>query len=296
MLNLPGDKKAEYMELLFPFAYNIIGSAEDAKDAVQDVILKMLLLPREDIADEKNYLIRSVINTAINIKTKQKKLQAVSLPWLPEPVVTDQTADINLHLDEVLSYSLLLLMERLNARERAIFILKETFDYSHADIAGLLGISEEFSRKLLSRAKAGLFKPARKKETAVLDHERKVLARFMYAIRNRDIAQLEMAMAADISFYGDGGGKAALLATECHGSPKVQSLLVQAYFAFLQSAEFYFTQVNHQPALVTYRNGLLNSCLIFEINPETDLILQINAVLDPAKLNSLTQRRFSDSI
>jgi len=296
MLRLPGDTDSEYMELLFPFAYNILGSAEDAKDAVQDVVLKFYSIREKDIVDQRNYLIRAVINTAINIKSKKQNLQPGGLPWLPEPIVTDDTADKSLLLHDVLSYSLLVLMERLNAKERAIFILKETFDYSHAEIAAFLDISEEHSRKLLSRAKASLFKPARRKTEKEAHHEREVISRFMNAIRKRDIQQLENAMTADIRFYADGGGKVPLLATKSRGSAEIATLVIKAYYNYLQSAQFCFVQVNHQPALLTYRNGELNSCLVFDLQPETDRILQISAVMDPAKLRSLLQRPLIDGM
>src|ERR1700761_6349663 len=145
--------------ILFPYAYNILGSAEDARDVIQDVLSNYVAKDKEGIEDEKNYLIRSVINRAINVKKRKKKTISKDDIWLPEPVATDDAADRSLHLKDILSYSLLVLLEKLNATERAVFILKESFDYTHQEIGEVLSITEEHSRKLLSRAKAKLFKP-----------------------------------------------------------------------------------------------------------------------------------------
>lgn len=114
----PGILDKQYMQVLFPYAYIILGSAEDARDAVQEVLVKHLSGPGHPIADPKSYLIRSVINLAITMKSRQKKTLRPGERWLPEPVATDDAADRNLHLSDVLSYALLVLMERLDAHDR----------------------------------------------------------------------------------------------------------------------------------------------------------------------------------
>ncbi len=137
---------------LTSYAYNILGSWEDARDVVQDVFLKFTQLDENKIEDRKSYLIRMVVNHAIDQKRKRKK-QRDSYPgnWLPEPVATD---DPNFEIDrkEILSYSMLVLLEKLDSKQRAVFILKEAFDYAHDEIAKVLGITAESSRKIQSRA------------------------------------------------------------------------------------------------------------------------------------------------
>ncbi len=283
----------QYMRVLFPYAYNILGSAEDARDAVQEVLVKHLSGPKEHLSNPKNYLIRSVINLAITMKSRQKKILRQGEHWLPEPVATGDAADRDLHLQEVLSYSLLVLMERLDARERAVFILRESFDYSHAEIARFLSITEEHSRKLLSRARASLFKPAPKRTAAQDAHDRNALLRFMGAIQQRDMQQLETLMAADIRFYADGGGKAPIAAGTCIGAAEVAALLLRVYHTYLTSANLLYTFINHQPALLTYVAGRLTSCQVFDLHPEHGTVLQINAVLDPDKLKSLAHPPFT---
>src|SRR5690349_10733642 len=124
------------------YAYNITGSYEDARDVVQDVFLEVMNRPEEKIENKKAYLTRSVINRAINWKNRQKKfVSEYPGTWLPEPVATEK-ADTNLEQKDILSYSLMVLLEKLNAQQRAVFILKEAFDYNHEEIASLLDITE----------------------------------------------------------------------------------------------------------------------------------------------------------
>jgi RNA polymerase sigma-70 factor (ECF subfamily) len=292
----PGIPDQQYMQVLFPYAYNILGSAEEARDAVQEVLVKHLAAPGTHITNPKNYLIRSVINLAITLKSRQKKTLRPGEHWLPEPVATDDAADRDLHLDDVLSYSLLVLMERLDARERAVFILRESFDYTHAEIAGLLAITEAHSRKLLSRARAGLFKPAPKRTAARDAHDRHALEGFLRAIRQRDTQQLETLMAADIGFYADGGGKVPLAAGTCTGAAPVAALLMRVYHTYLASARLVYTRINHQPALLSYVAGRLTACQVFDVHPERGTLLHINVVLDPEKLKSLSPPSFDSPL
>lgn len=281
----------DYSKALFPYAYNITGSVEDARDVVQDVLAAHHASPAAGIENEKAYLIRSTINRAINeAKRRQRTLREGDV-WLPEPIATDDAADRSLHLDEVLSYSLLVLMEGLTATERAVFILRESFDYSHAEIAGVLDITEEHSRKLLSRAKSRLFKPAPRRTATQDARDRSILEGYIGAIRQRDVARLESLMAADIRLYADGGGKVPVLATSCSGAAAVAALQVKIYERYLATATLVYTTVNHQPALLSFAGERLLSCQVFDLHPQTGAVLQIAGVVDPSKLQNLSAQR-----
>jgi RNA polymerase sigma-70 factor (ECF subfamily) len=273
--------------ILFPYAYNILGSAEDARDVIQDVLSDYLVRPREGIDNEKNYLIRSVINRAINTKKKKRKVIGQSDIWLPEPVATDDAADRNLYLKDILSYSLMVLLEKLHATERAVFILKESFDYTHLEIAQVLSITEDHSRKLLSRAKAKLFKPG----SGVKDRDAYtsvILERYMDAIRRRDTLQLESLLAAEVVHYADGGGKIQVVKKVSTGSAEVAELLIMAYHRYQAHLTIRLTRVNHQAAFAFYDGDRLVVCQVFHIDQDGK-ILQVSSVLDPEKLrNHLT--------
>lgn len=276
---------------LFPYAYNILGTVDDAKDVIQSVLLTMLTKGITNFSkqnnEHKNYLIKSVINAAVTLKEKQQRILSEENVWLPEPVATDNIPGQELEMQEVLSYSLLVLMEKLNAKERAVFILSESFDYPHSEIAEVLGITEENSRKLLSRARQALFKPSEIKQPTPRDRE--ILQQLLEAIKERDIDTLHKLVAADIQYYGDGGGKIPIAAKYMTGADNVIALQILAYHKFLTKARLQYVTINHQPAMVSYVGKYLTGCQIFNLHPNTGQIMQINVVLDPKKLKSLSK-------
>ncbi|NIG55140.1 sigma factor-like helix-turn-helix DNA-binding protein [Chitinophaga sp. Cy-1792] len=278
----------DYQQILFPYAYNILGSAEDAKDVIQDVISRHYMTPREGILDEKNYLIKSVINLAINYKNKNKKIAPQRAEWLPEPVATDDNADKNLHLRDILSYSLMIMMEKLSTMERAVFILRESFDYDHKDISEVLNISEEYSRKLLSRAKARLFKPGAVTHTPGQQQKATdLLSGYIDAIRQGDVKRVENMLSAEITMIADGGPHLHVVRKICIGATEVAPLLELIFNKYQATANIVLRWINHQPAFLFYVNDRLTSCQVFEINEAGDTILQINNVVDPEKLKAL---------
>ena len=281
-----------YQDLLFPYAYNILGSTEDARDAIQDVLASYYASPREGIVNEKAYLVKSVINKAIN-KKQRRKLVPQPEEWLPEPVATE-SADANVHLKDILSYSLLVLLEKLNAKERAVFILRESFDYDHGEIADILSISEENARKLLSRAKTKLFKPGETPRNPVHDaHTNVLLQNYIDAIRDRNMPRLEALLAEDIAFYADGGGKVNVVRKVCTGAGAVAELLTYVYQTYQSRSTIKPALINHQPAFLFYNKDRLVSCMVFDI--AGDHILRVNSIVDPAKLKNLaTQNTASD--
>ena len=277
----------DYQQILFPYAYNILGSAEDAKDAIQDVLSNYVATPREGVENEKNYLIKSVINHSINLRSRRKKVSYGEV-WLPEPVATE-LADTNINLKDIVSYSLLILLEQLNPKERAVFILKEGFGYSHQEISEVLSGTVELSRKLLSRAKTKL---SQSKQPVRLHREpvpSEILERYVNTIRGGDTERLEDLLAEDITFYADGGGKVNVVKKICTGIHEVADLLVYVYHKFEVNARIIATTVNHQPALLFYVDGKILSCQVLGISPESGEIYQISTVVDPDKLKNIEE-------
>ena len=275
----------DYQSILFPYAYNILGSTDDAKDAVQDVLYKYLSAPREGIENEKNYLIRGVINQSINIKKSKKRIVRDDV-WLPEPIATEE-ADKDVHLSDIVSYSLMVLMEQLNPKERAVFILKEGFGYSHEEIAELLSGTAESSRKLLSRAKAKLdtARPIRQQHPAPFPTD--LLEKFIAAIRARDVHSLEGLLTEDIKYSADGGGRIKVISKLTVGRKDVAELLFLVYQRFQRNATIVPAMINHQPAFLYYLKGRLFLCQVFSISPDGNKVSQINNVIDPDKLKAI---------
>ena len=281
-----GKQLKDYKNILFPYAYNILGSAEDAKDAVQDILTKYITSQNENVDNIKAYLIKSVINRSINIKNRRKRIDYNDV-WLPEPIATEQT-DTNINMKEILSYSMLILLEKLNAKERAVFILKEAFGYSHSDIAEMLSTTEENSRKLLSRAKTKLGNSVSQdrlttEETIAPGY----LERYIDVIRNRDIDELIKLLSDDITVASDGGGKVRAMRKYVTGKNRASKALFGLYHKFQKSLSAVFTMVNHQPAILFYFQGTLVTCQIYNVNEHDSKIHEVSSILDPDKLKNI---------
>lgn len=271
-----------YHNTLFPFAYNILGSSEDAKDAVQDVLMKYLSVEKENIKNEKGFLIRSTINHSINLKKKKSKTIRANV-WLPEPVSTEDTVQ-DIDRETILSYSLLVLLEKLSAKERAAFILTEVFDYSHKEIAETIDFSIENSRKLLSRAKSKL-KGYRTNRIANQKNHSSILEKYIQFIKNGDTNNLEKLLSDDISLAADGGEHIKVVRDLTNGITASSKLLMYVYKAYLNGLELKIKSVNHQPAILFYQNDTLYNCQVFELNEGK--IQNIYSIVDSEKLKTL---------
>ncbi len=271
-----------YHDKLFPYAYNILGSSEDAKDIIQDVLKKYLSINKDHIDNEIGYLIKSVINQSINLKKKYNRISTNEV-WLPEPISMDN-ADDNINKEEILSYSLLTLLEKLSAKERAVFILKEAFDYSHKEISGIIDLTIENSRKLLSRAKAKL-DDYRSTSDDVHQKDTALLRNYIDAMKNGDITALEKLLTKDILLAADGGENIKVVRELTTGIVDTSKLLLYVYRAFLTGLEIKTGYINHQPAILFYQKGVLYNCQVYEL--ESTKIRSIYSIVDPNKLRSL---------
>lgn len=267
--------------LLTTYAYNILGSLEDAKDVVQDAFLKYHLVNKQDINDEKAYLTRMVINMAINLKKKlQKSLADYPGEWLPEPVVTN-SASAQIEKEEILSYSLMVLLEKLNPKQRGVFILKEAFDYEHEEIADVLGISVDNSRQLLNRARRQLHSAI---DDDVLVNTGDV-EKYVQAIQSGDTAGIEKLLNEDIVAVSDGGGKVSAAINPVLGSHDVAAFIAGIFSKFYTHARVEIGEVNHQPALFFYVNEHLSTCQVLSF--EEGRLKNIFFIRNPEKLRLL---------
>lgn len=272
----------DYERLLTTYAYNILGSYEDARDAVQDAYLNYMQQQKQ-VENEKAYLVRSVINIAINKKQQQQRERsAYTGAWLPEPIATEH-ADSMVNSKDILSYSLMVLLEQLNAKQRAVFILKEAFAYDHAAIAAALDITEDHSRKLLSRAREQL-KQAGVTTTQPADAAAYV-NRYLAAIQQADMPQLEKMLHDDITVVSDGGGKVAAFRNTITGREDVIKLLAGIHQKFYHNIVLKVAVINHEPALCYYDSGKLVNCQVFAM--QDNGVANIYFVRNPDKLQAL---------
>jgi RNA polymerase sigma factor (sigma-70 family) len=271
-----------YRHILFPYAYNILGTVEDAEDVIQDVMIRYTKVSADVISHPKNYLIKSVINQSIQLKRKQDKTVRTYM-WLPEPVATEEPY----RQPDVFNFSLLARMEHLSPKERAVFILKEGFDHSHEEIGEWLSCTPENSRKMLSRAREKLKKIGYKEKTQYQSSVSDPVRKLIDAIQNGEAEDVKLLLAEDIQFYADGGTSIQVVAKECLGNNLVSRLLIYIHQTYNSLSSITFTVINHQPAAVYIQDGQIQSCQIFEVYENQ--IIRIDSVIDPQKLKNLTQ-------
>lgn len=265
---------------LFPYAYNILGNIGDCQDVIQEVLIKFNEKAGCSISNPNAYLIKSVINQAINLKKKNDRERQQKIT-LPEPIVTNQ-GESKIELDEILNYSMLVLLDTLNTKERAVLLLKEAFDYEHDDIAEILEISVENSRQILTRAKKKL--KLRKPEIATSSaKDRKYLEKYVSAIRKGDVKTLEQMLSDEVQVLADAGNKLQVIAELTSGIDNTIKLMTYVYENHQKDLEIKIEEINHQSALLFYRGTTLINCQIFELTPDGK-ITSIFSVVDPEKL------------
>lgn len=265
---------------LFPYAYNILGNIDDCQDVIQDVLIKFNEKEVSSISNQNAYLIKSVINQAINLKKKNDRERQQKIV-LPEPIVTNQ-GESKIELDEILNYSMFVLLDTLNTKERAVFLLKEAFDYEHDEIAEILETSVENSRQILTRAKKKL--KLRKPEIVTSSaKDRKYLEKYVSAIRKGDVKTLEQMLSDEVQVLADAGNKLQVIAELTSGIDNTIKLMTYVYENHQKDLEIKIEEINHQSALLFYRGTTLINCQIFELNPYGK-ITRIFSVVDPEKL------------
>ena len=186
----------EYQDLLFPIALNLLKVEQEAEDMVQDTILAWLTKDLSHIENIKGYLVRTLINRCLNRLRAQKRDRGIEIA----PELLAEYLPSLIENQDQLSYTLLLMMERLTAMERAVFLLKEVFGYSHKEIAEILGISEAYARQILARAKRHLRVQKQRFEVNA-DQHLKLYESFVEVCRGNNLHQLIEILKEDVKLY-----------------------------------------------------------------------------------------------
>ncbi|MEU8417237.1 RNA polymerase sigma-70 factor [Amycolatopsis japonica] len=287
------DSATEFEHLrpaMFGLAYRMLGSAAEAEDAVQDAYPKWAGAERESIGSPRAWLAKVVTNLCLNRLTSARAQRERYVgPWLPEPVLTStdvlgplETAE---QRDSV-SLAMLVLLEQLSPVERAVFVLKEAFAYSHREIAGILDVSEVNSRQLHSRARKALDRSDERRVSNPRHHE-KLVESFLSAARDGDLPALESLLTADVTAWSDGGGKVTAARRPVHGAAKVARLYA-GMFAGAGQVSIEILEVNGGSAVVATAGGALFGVLGFEV--VDGRIRGLRAVGNPDKLAFLSRQ------
>jgi len=275
----------EYRNLLFSIAYRMVGSVADAEDLVQETFIRWQQASHEDIRSPRAFLTTIVSRLSINhLQSARAQREQYVGQWLPEPMVTDPSSDPSnaLWSNESLSMAFLVLLERLTPIERAVFLLREVFDYEYAEIAEAVGRSEVNCRQILRRAKEHVH-AARPRFTASAREHRDLLGQFVQATARGDLDGLVALLASDVALHTDGGGKAPALPNLIRGATNVARAMVGAVKRFApQNRVMRLVQINGEPGLVSYVDGRPASALVLHI--ADGRIAGIYIVNNPAKL------------
>ncbi|MEU3449731.1 RNA polymerase sigma-70 factor [Streptomyces thermolilacinus] len=281
---------------MFGLAYRMLGSAAEAEDVVQDAYLRWSGTDRDHIDRPGAWLAKVVTNLCLNRLTSARaRREQYPGPWLPEPVVTEDAALGPLESAErrdAVSMALLVLLERLTPTERAVYVLREAFAYSHREIAGVLDISEANSRQLHRRAAARV--SAAETRFTELDERRhrELVESFVAAAREGDLAALERTLAADVVWISDGGGAVSSARRPIEGRDKVVRFLGGLLKGDVNALRMEWAELNGAPALLGWSGSTLAAVASFVVRDGA--ITTVHNVLNPRKLAFL-ERRLSHS-
>ncbi|MFI1437140.1 RNA polymerase sigma-70 factor [Streptomyces lydicus] len=272
-----------HRNLLFTVAYEMLGSAADAEDVLQETWLRWVGVDLDAVRDQRAYLVRITTRQALSrLRTLRRRKESYVGPWLPEPLLTAPDVAEDVELAESISMAMLLVLETLRPTERAVFLLREVFDLEYDEIAEALDKSAAAVRQIAHRARAHV--AARRPRGAVSAAEtRDALAAFQQAVETGELQRLLDLLAPDVVLLTDGGGVVQAALAPVVGACTVASVLGRIAGAVsLQPAH-----VNGYPALLLRLNGVLDTVMAVRI--DNGLITGLYAVRNPEKLSYVEQ-------
>jgi RNA polymerase sigma-70 factor (ECF subfamily) len=274
----------DHRGLAFALAYRMLGSVAEAEDVVQEALLR--LHAAAQVLDEEAFLTTVTTRLSIDVlRSARVRRETYVGEWLPEPIVEDEAARL-IEDGDTVSMALLVLLERLSPEERAVFVLREAFDASFAEIAEVLDTTPDACRRRLSRARRRI-EQERPRFDSDSTERRALAARFLAAAREGDLDGLVALLAAGAVLVGDGGGKARALAQPMVGGPQVARAL-RAFYA--RAVDWGLTLepalVNGQPGFRSIApDGAIVNVVALDI--ADGAVQRIHSVLNPDKLRHL---------
>lgn len=267
----------------------MLGTIADAEDMLQETFLRWLQTANDEIGSPRAFLVTIISRLCIKqLQSARVQREEYVGRWLPEPLVTsggDDPLDL-IRIDETLSMAFLVLLERLTPVERAVFLLREVFEYEYAEISAILGQSEVNCRQILSRARQHIG-TVRPRFEASREKQRYLLEQFLEAVRTGNMEQLLSVLSEDVVLYADGGGRGFAPAEPvrgasnvAHGADTFRKLIEHGLVPRI-------SEINGEPGIVTYRNGKPHSAMT--IRAEADRIQTLYLVTNPEKLEHLRQ-------
>ena len=287
-----GHQLPKLRQLIFSISYRMLGSVADAEDVVQESLLRFHRAQAEGtvIESDKAYLASIATRLSIDhLRSARVRREQYVGTWLPEPIVDERepAAERRAENLESLSMAFLLMLEMLSPVERAVFVLREVFDYGYESIAPIVGKGEDNCRQIFARAKQRIAGGKPRFEMS-RDKRDELAHRFLAACECGDLAGLEQLLAADATFYGDGGGKVpAAVRQPVHGRDRVARLLHGIIFKRTHlGIRLRRTTVNGQPGamILDPQDRLI---YVFGLDIADDAVQAVRSVINPDKLQHL---------
>ncbi|WP_433755457.1 RNA polymerase sigma factor SigJ [Nocardia sp. CA-135398] len=279
--------------LLFTIVYEILGSATESDDVLQDSYLRWAEVDLATVRDTKSYLARLVTRQALNaVRAGARRREDYVGPWLPEPLLLDEhDASTDVVLAESVSMAMLVLLETLTPDERAVFVLREVFGFDYDDIAAAVGKSVMTARQVAHRARSHV--QARRKRFEPVDAAEiaRITDQFMTAAATGDTDGLLLLLAPEVTWTADSGGKATAARRPVVGADKVAAVLINLLHTRRPTADIRIEMVtcNNTPAMVAYRGDLLEGVFLMEIIEGK--ITNFYAIRNPDKLATVAVPR-----
>jgi RNA polymerase sigma-70 factor (TIGR02957 family) len=277
-----------HRNLLFTIAYEMLGSAADAEDVLQETWLRWAGVDLAAVRDQRAYLVRITTRQALSrLRALGRRKESYVGPWLPEPLLTTPDVAEDVELADSVSMAMLLVMETLSPTERAVFVLREVFDLTYDEIAEAVGKTPAAVRQVAHRAKAHV--AARRPRGVVSDAQvRGALAAFQRAVETGDLQSLLDMLAPDVVLLGDGGGIKQSVPRPVSGAGQVGRLLAVGLSRLAGRASVGLAHVNGRPALIISLDGELDS--VVSVRIDDGLITGLYSVRNPEKLSRLDRQ------
>lgn len=291
----PGGEHAERFTvlrpLLFTIAYEILGSATEADDVLQDSYLRWADIDLATVRDTKSYLARLVTRQALNaLRAGARRREEYVGPWLPEPLLLDDQDPLaDVVLAESVSMAMLVLLETLSPDERAVFVLREVFGFEYPEIADAVGKPAPTVRQVAHRAREHI--RARRKRFAVPDPHRnaQIAAQFLATAASGDVQGLMGMLAPDATWWADSGGKVSAARKPVFGADRVARAVAGLMRRGVTALRVEMVTCNGAPAVVFYLDEHLEGVVTIEI--ADDKITNFYVTRNPDKLAALATAR-----
>ncbi|WP_432099942.1 RNA polymerase sigma-70 factor [Streptomyces sp. WAC 04229] len=271
-----------HRDLLFTVAYEMLGSAADAEDVLQEAWLRWVRVDLVQVRDLRAYLVRITTRQALNrLRTLKRRKETYVGPWLPEPLLTSPDVAENTELSEHLSLALMLVLETLSPTERAVFVLHEVFDFGYDDIAAAIGKTPTATRQIAYRAR--LHVDARRPRTTASPRQAEAaLDSFRTALETGDLQALLDVLAPDVVFVSDGGGLRLAALRPVEGVDNVLRYMAGSLTKAGGTFTSVPTTVNGNPGLVLRLDGAIDGVLALAV--EDARVTGLYYVRNPEKL------------